>query len=70
MTEDVKRKPKLHPDISDDPDDGRAKRGEGDEERKKALDAKLERGLEETFPGSDPVAITQPPSHARDKHKR
>jgi hypothetical protein len=40
------------------------------EERKKALDEKLERGLEETFPGSDPVAITQPPSHVRDKHKR
>jgi hypothetical protein len=27
---------------------------------KKALDQALDVGLEETFPGSDPVAITQP----------
>jgi hypothetical protein len=68
MTEDVKRKSKARPDMSDDAE-GRAKRGERDEERKKSLDDKLERGLEETFPGSDPVAITQPPSSARDKRK-
>jgi hypothetical protein len=70
MTEHVRRKPKAHPDTSDDADDGRVKRDGRDEEDKKALDDKLERGLEETFPGSDPVAITQPPPHARDKHKR
>jgi hypothetical protein len=29
-------------------------------ECKKALDEALDLGLEETFPGSDPVAITQP----------
>ena len=29
----------------------------------------LDRGLEDTFPGSDPVAVTQPPPSARDKHK-
>jgi hypothetical protein len=29
-------------------------------ECKKALDEALELGLEETFPGSDPVAVTQP----------
>ncbi len=65
MTEDVKGKSRP-----DDAEDKAAKRGDRDQERKKALDEKLERGLEETFPGSDPVAITQPPSHARDKHKR
>jgi hypothetical protein len=27
---------------------------------KKALDEALDLGLEETFPGSDPVAVTQP----------
>lgn len=70
MTEDVKRKSKTHPDMSDEAEDGRAKLGDRDEERKKALDDKLERGLEETFPGSDPVAVTQPPSHGRDKGKR
>lgn len=30
------------------------------------LDAALEEGLKETFPGSDPVAVTQPaPRHSR-----
>ena len=28
--------------------------------KKQALDRKLEEGLEETFPGSDPVAVTNP----------
>jgi hypothetical protein len=37
------------------------------ERHKKSLDDKLEQGLEETFPGSDPVSITQPPPNARDK---
>ena len=35
--------------------------------RQKALEATLEEGLEETFPGSDPVAVTQPPHSRRDK---
>lgn len=30
------------------------------DERKKELDAKLEEGLEETFPASDAPAVTQP----------
>jgi hypothetical protein len=36
-------------------------------DRKKRLDDALERGLEETFPGSDPVAVTQPPHSPHDK---
>jgi hypothetical protein len=36
-------------------------------ERKKTLDEALERGLEDTFPGSDPVAVTQPAPSACDK---
>jgi hypothetical protein len=39
------------------------------EKRKEALDDKLDQGLEDTFPGSDPVSITQPPPSARDKRK-
>lgn len=35
----------------------------------KALDDALDRGLQDTFPGSDPVAVTQPPPSARDKNK-
>jgi hypothetical protein len=33
------------------------------------LDEALERGLEDTFPASDPVAVTQPPHSVRDKHE-
>jgi len=36
-------------------------------ERKKELDEALDRGLEDTFPGSDPVAVTQPPNSPHDK---
>ncbi len=35
--------------------------------RQEQLDAALEEGLEETFPGSDPVAVAQPPHSRRDK---
>jgi len=34
---------------------------------KQKLDESLDRGLEDTFPGSDPVAVTQPPPSAHDK---
>jgi len=36
---------------------------------KQKLDESLDRGLEDTFPGSDPVAVTQPPPSAHDKRK-
>jgi hypothetical protein len=34
----------------------------------KAADSSLQKGLEETFPGSDPVNVTQPPPSKHDKH--
>jgi hypothetical protein len=34
----------------------------------RALDEALEEGLEETFPGSDPVNVTQPPPSRGDHH--
>jgi hypothetical protein len=37
--------------------------------RKEKLDDALERGLEDSFPGSDPVSVTQPPSNPHDKAK-
>ena len=37
------------------------------ERRKQRLDESPDRGLEDTFPGSDSVAATQPPSSAHDK---
>ena len=38
-----------------------------DEEQKRRLDKALEEGLEETFPGSDPVNVTQPSPSKKDK---
>jgi hypothetical protein len=59
----------------DDFDDDRVgddckQRRELDLERKKRLDDALDLGLEETFPGSDPVAVTQPPHSPYDRCRR
>jgi hypothetical protein len=57
------------------PDDARYEREAKDRRRqqdviqREKLDDALERGLEETFPGSDPVSVTQPPHSPRDKHE-
>ena len=37
---------------------------------KRRLDEALEEGLEETFPGSDPVNVTQPAPSKADHHVR
>jgi hypothetical protein len=39
-----------------------------EDSEKRRLDEALEEGLEETFPGSDPVSITQPPPSKADNH--
>jgi hypothetical protein len=47
--------------------------GDGKQERENRqqirLDEALELGLEETFPASDPVAVTQPPHSPLDRRK-
>jgi hypothetical protein len=43
-----------------------SKQADGAEKRR--LDQALEEGLEETFPGSDPVNVTQPPPSKADHH--
>jgi hypothetical protein len=35
---------------------------------KRRLDQALQEGLEETFPASDPVNVTQPPPSKDDRH--
>ena len=42
--------------------------GSADREEKRRLDDALEEGLEETFPASDPVNVTQPPPSKGDHH--
>ena len=39
-----------------------------DATEKRQLEEALEEGLEETFPGSDPVNVTQPPPSKADHH--
>ncbi|MBR0830870.1 hypothetical protein JQ596_35735 [Bradyrhizobium manausense] len=39
-----------------------------DSTEKRQLDEALEEGLEETFPASDPVNVTQPPPSRADHH--
>jgi hypothetical protein len=59
-----------HADFRQDAAERERKRRERDEKRRKSLDDRLDRGLEETFPGSDPVAVVQPPASAYDKPRR
>jgi len=44
------------------------KRKKAGEAEKRRLDEALEEGLEETFPASDPVNVTQPPPTKGDNH--
>jgi len=57
-------------DFPDDLGDDTKRRRELDADRKKKLDDALDLGLEETFPGSDPVSVTQPPHSPYDRPKR
>ena len=41
---------------------------DGDSNEKRRLDDALEEGLEETFPGSDPVNVVQPAPSKQDHH--
>ena len=43
-------------------------RSKAEEADKRRLDEALEEGLEETFPGSDPVSVTQPSPSKADHH--
>jgi hypothetical protein len=49
--------------------EARADKRDRESRRKKALDESLERGLEESFPASDPVAATQPAHSPHDRYK-
>jgi hypothetical protein len=49
--------------------DRRGKRRGHDMVDHERLDDALERGLEDTFPASDPVSVIQPPPSVQDKHE-
>jgi hypothetical protein len=54
--------------------EAKKKRGETEEEREDALrqhrlERSLEEGLEDSFPASDPINVTQPPPSVQDKRE-
>ena len=52
---------------SADPKPADPKSADAKDPEKRLLDEALEEGLEETFPGSDPVNVTQPPPSKDDR---
>jgi hypothetical protein len=46
------------------------KRRDADEAERRRLERALEEGLEETFPASDAVSVTQPPHSPQDKRDK
>ncbi|WP_371421143.1 hypothetical protein [Tardiphaga sp.] len=47
---------------------GKAHGRAASDEEKRQLEVALDEGLEETFPGSDPVSVTQPAHSKADAH--
>ena len=45
-------------------------RRDRDEAQRRKLEKSLEQGLEDSFPGSDPINVIQPPKSVGDKKKR
>ena len=54
--------------VEDELDDN--SKGEREEARKRKLEHSLEQGLEDSFPASDPVNVTQPAPTRRDNDRR
>jgi hypothetical protein len=55
--------------VVDDESDEKSKR-EAEEARKRKLERSVEQGLEDSFPASDPVNVTQPAPGRRDKNRK
>ena len=49
---------------------GEKARRDRDEAQRRRLEKSLEAGLEDSFPASDPINVTQPPPTVGDKRKR
>ena len=58
-----------HDTIAEDELDEKGRR-DRDEAQKRRLERSLEQGLEDSFPASDPISVTQPPPSVGDKRKR
>jgi hypothetical protein len=54
-------KPRRHHDTA---------QAEAEEKERRRLEKSLEEGLEDSFPASDPVSVTQPPPSDKDRKDR
>ena len=48
----------------------RHQESEADAKERRRLEKALEEGLEDSFPGSDPVSVTQPPPSPQDRNEK
>jgi hypothetical protein len=70
--DELSRNGSLQPDdagFERDEKNRNGKRREQETKRREQIENALDRGLEDTFPASDPVSITQPPHSRRDKEE-
>ena len=51
-------------------EEARGDKREREDARKRKLERSLEQGLEDSFPASDPVNVTQPAPTRRDKRRK
>ena len=61
--------PKQHV-VEDELEEEEKSKRDSDEARKRRLERSLEQGLEDTFPASDPVNVTQPAPWHREKKRK
>ncbi len=66
---DKSRSPPLDRADSERDDPRPVRKREREAKSKELLDDQLDVGLEDSFPGSDPVAVTQPPHSPYDRRK-
>ncbi len=66
---DKSRSPQLDHADSERDDRRPVRKREREAKSKELLDDQLDVGLEDSFPGSDPVAVTQPPHSPYDRRK-
>ena len=48
----------------------RHQESEADAKERRRLEKSLEEGLEDSFPGSDPISVTQPPPTVQDRKEK
>jgi len=69
VMDDWNKTPSLQPDHADLGRNAKERKRLRDATEQEKLDDALELGLEDSFPASDPVSVTQPPHSVRDKRE-